>query len=300
MKIIFAGTPDFAVPSLQALLDSEHEVVAVYTQPDRKAGRGQRLTPSPVKQLALNNHCPVYQLVSLKDAAVQQQLTQFDADVMVVVAYGLILPQAVLDIPRLGCVNVHGSLLPIWRGAAPIQRAIAAGDAQTGVTIMQLDAGMDTGPMLKKVPYLIKADDTSATVYPVLADLGAQALLEVLNQLADGTAQPQLQDNALATHAKKITKQEGLIDWQQSSLMINNKVRAFNPWPVCYFEYQEKRIRVWHAQVLAEQTGAVPGTVVAKSSAGVDIATGDGVLRLLEIQLPGKAKQPASNYANWF
>ena len=298
MKIVFAGTPDFAVPSLQALLHSQHEVVGVYTQPDRKAGRGQKLSESPVKQLALANDLPVFQPSNLRNAEAQQQLADLEPDLMIIVAYGLILPQAVLDIPQYGCMNVHGSLLPLWRGAAPIQRAIEADDEQTGVTIMQLDAGMDTGPMLKKVVYTLNPEDTSASVYPILAALGAEALVQVVEQLEQGELNPEAQNDLEATHAAKITKQEALINWQESAKQIGNKVRAFNPWPVCYFEYNNERVRVWQCEVVKTATDKTPGTIVSQTPTGIDIATADGLLRILELQLPGKTRMSVKNFLN--
>jgi methionyl-tRNA formyltransferase len=298
LKIIFAGTPAFAASSLQALLDSEHEVVAVYTQPDRPAGRGRKLTASPVKALALEHGLPVLQPVSLRDEAAQQTLADFQADVMVVVAYGLILPEPVLNAPRLGCINVHASLLPRWRGAAPIQRAILAGDEQTGVTIMQMDVGLDTGDMLHKVVCPIEASDTAETLHDKLAILGAKALCETLLMLAEGFTKPEKQNDAHSNYAKKLQKAEAQIDWTQSAQALSRTVRAFNPWPVAYTPYDGKNLRIWFAQAVNEATDKPPGTVLAESREGVDVATGEGVLRIQQLQLPGGKALDAGQFLN--
>lgn len=304
LNIIFAGTPDFAARHLQALLDSEHNVIAVYTQPDRPAGRGKKLTPSPVKVLAEQAGIPVHQPESLRNEQAQAELAALGADIMVVVAYGLILPQAVLDTPRLGCINVHGSLLPRWRGAAPIQRAIWAGDAETGVTIMQMDKGLDTGAMLHKASLAIAPDDTSASLYDKLAAIGPQALLHTLAQLAMGKAVAEPQDDAQANYADKLSKEEALIDWRQPAAHIERCVRAFNPWPVSYFMLAGHNIKVWQAQVLDDASGQPPGTLLKAGKAGIDVATGDGVLRLLSLQPPGKKAMSCQDLLNarqdWF
>ena len=234
MKVIFAGTPEFSVKTLEALIHSSHSVVAVYTQPDRPAGRGRQLTKSPVKQLAEFNHIPVLQPTTLRDPVEQQKLMDFKADVMVVVAYGLILPKPVLSAPRLGCINIHASLLPRFRGAAPIQRAILAGDTETGITIMQMDEGLDTGAMLKKIYCPIEKTDTSATLHEKLAKLGADALIETLENLTTITPEPQ--DESKATYAHKISKEEAEIDWHTSAKELSQKIRAFDPWPVAFFK----------------------------------------------------------------
>ncbi|MFT7683871.1 MAG: methionyl-tRNA formyltransferase, partial [Moritella dasanensis] len=252
LRIIFAGTPDFAAKHLSALLNSEHQVIAVYSQPDRPAGRGKKLKPSDVKQLAVSHDIPVYQPASLRNEEAQQALSALDADLMVVVAYGLILPQVVLDTPRLGCINVHGSLLPRWRGAAPIQRSIWAGDAETGVTIMQMDLGLDTGAMLHKVTCPIAADETSASLYDKLAELGPQGLLETLAQISDNTAVAEVQDDEQSNYAAKLSKEEANIDWTQSAVEIERQVRAFNPWPVSYTQIAEQNVKIWQASVSEE------------------------------------------------
>lgn len=303
LKIIFAGTPEFAASSLAALLDSEHEVLAVYTQPDRPAGRGRKLTASPVKALALAHDLPVLQPVSLRDEGAQQELAAWNADVMVVVAYGLILPEPVLAAPRLGCINVHASLLPRWRGAAPIQRAILAGDTETGVTIMQMDKGLDTGDMLHIVTCPIEPTDTAETLHDRLAQLGSTALLHSLAELAEGKTQPQSQDDSQACYAEKLQKAEAHIDWQQSAEQLSRTVRAFNPWPVAFTRYNEKNLRIWLAIALpaadaAHDPAAAPGKVLAESRDGIDVATGDGILRVLQLQLPGGKALSAEQFLN--
>lgn len=304
LRIIFAGTPDFAAKHLAALLDSEHEVIAVYTQPDRPAGRGKKLKPSDVKELALTHDLPVYQPKTLRDETAQQELAALDADLMVVVAYGLILPQVVLDTPKLGCINVHGSLLPKWRGAAPIQRSIWAGDAETGVTIMQMDIGLDTGDMLHKVTCPIADDETSATLYNKLAELGPQGLIETLSQISAGTAVAEKQDDDLANYAAKLSKEEANIDWTQSAVEIERQVRSFNPWPVSYTQVAEQNVKIWQASVIDAATDAAPGTVISADKTGIQVATGNGILNLLNLQLAGKKAMPVQDILNarkeWF
>lgn len=302
LRIVFAGTPDFAARHLASLFSSQHEVVAVFTQPDRPAGRGKKLTPSPVKVLAEQHQVPVHQPQSLKKPEAQAELAQYQADVMVVVAYGLILPQAVLDLPRLGCLNVHGSLLPRWRGAAPIQRAIWAGDKDTGVTIMQMDKGLDTGAMLSKASLAIGQDDTSASLYEKLAELGPKALLDTLDQLESLSAE--VQDDSQANYAEKLSKEEAQIDWQQDAAFIERCVRAFNPWPVSHFTYQDQSIKVWQAEVVAGPNNQPPGTVLAAGKQGLDVATAQGILRITQLQLPNKKAMTVADVLNarqdWF
>ena len=304
LKLIFAGTPDFAARHLAALLSSDHEVVAVYTQPDKPAGRGQKLTASPVKDLALAHDLPVYQPASLRNEEAQVELAALGADLMVVVAYGLILPKAVLDTPRLGCLNVHGSLLPRWRGAAPIQRAIWAGDAETGVTIMQMDVGLDTGAMIRKVSCTIASDETSASLYDKLAELGPQALVDTLDAMAAGNTAAEVQDDALANYAQKLSKEEARIDWSMEAVAIERCIRAFNPWPISWFEVAEQTIKVWQATVIDSDHGQPVGTLLKADKQGIDVATGKGVLRLLTLQPPGKKAMSVPDLLNsrrdWF
>ncbi|KJV44759.1 methionyl-tRNA formyltransferase [Acinetobacter indicus] len=304
MKIIFAGTPEFAAVALDALLKTEHEIVAVYTQPDRKAGRGQKLTASAVKQLALAHDLPVYQPLHFKSSteeglAAQAELKALNADVMVVAAYGLILPQVVLDTPKYGCLNIHGSLLPRWRGAAPIQRAIATGDAETGVTIMKMAAGLDTGDMMYKTLCPITAEDTSASLHDKLAIQGAEAIVAVLaseQTLQQYLEQREVQDEALTVYAHKLSKAEAKIDWSQDAVTIDRNIRAFNPWPVAFIPLDEQRnLRVWGSVLSNEAVnGQSAGTILALDKQGVHVACGDGkAICLTSLQWPGgKALNP--------
>ena len=298
MKIIFAGTPEFAAVALAALLTTEHEIVAVYTQPDRKAGRGQKLSASAVKQLALTHNIPVYQPLHFKSSteeglAAQAELAALGADVMVVAAYGLILPQVVLDTPKYACLNIHGSLLPRWRGAAPIQRAIATGDTETGVTIMKMEAGLDTGDMLYKTFSPISAEDTSASVHDSLAAQGAKAIvtvlasIETLQQYLDSR---EVQDEALTVYAHKLSKAEAKIDWSMDALQIDRNIRAFNPWPVAFIQLDtEHNLRVWNSTLShlnAEQ--AQVGEIIAIDQHGVHVACANHtVITLTALQWPG-------------
>ncbi|EIM1709874.1 methionyl-tRNA formyltransferase [Aeromonas dhakensis] len=304
LKLIFAGTPDFAARHLAALLSSDHEVVAVYTQPDKPAGRGQKLTASPVKELALAHDLPVYQPASLRKEEAQTELAALGADLMVVVAYGLILPKVVLDTPRLGCINVHGSLLPRWRGAAPIQRSIWAGDAETGVTIMQMDVGLDTGAMIRKMSCPIAADETSASLYDKLAELGPQALVDTIDGMAAGDTAAEAQDDALANYAEKLSKEEARIDWSMDAAAIERCIRAFNPWPISWFEVADQTVKVWQAEVITQDHGQRAGTLLKADKQGIDVATGKGVLRLLTLQPPGKKAMSVTDLLNsrrdWF
>ncbi|UVO18153.1 methionyl-tRNA formyltransferase [Stutzerimonas stutzeri] len=285
MRIVFAGTPEFAAQHLQALLEAGRAVVAVYTQPDRPAGRGQKLAPSPVKQLAVQHGIPVYQPQTLREPAAQAELATLQADLMVVVAYGLILPQAVLDLPRLGCINSHASLLPRWRGAAPIQRAIEAGDDESGVTVMQMEAGLDTGPMLLKVSTPITAEDTGGTLHDRVAALGSQAVVRAVEALAAGTLQPEPQDDALATYAHKLSKDEARIDWRRPAVELERLVRAFNPWPICHTTLGGEALKVHAARLGAGQ--GEPGHILEASRNGLTVACGEGALSLTRLQLPG-------------
>ncbi|HDS1596627.1 TPA: methionyl-tRNA formyltransferase [Stenotrophomonas maltophilia] len=298
MRIVFAGTPEFAVSSLRAAA-RHHEVVAVYTQPDRPAGRGRGLAPSPVKLEAVARGIPVYQPESLKDEAAQQQLRELQPDLMVVVAYGLILPKAVLAIPTHGCWNVHASLLPRWRGAAPIQRAIQAGDTKTGVCLMQMEAGLDTGPVLLHQEVPIAATDTGGQLHDKLAELGAQVLSDGLGLLRAGIkpiARPQPEQGV--TYAHKLDKAEARLDWAQGADVLARTVRAFNPWPIAEATLAGERVRIHGAVALDEAHGQAPGTVLAASRDGIDIACGQGALRLRTLQREGGKAITAADYLN--
>lgn len=297
LRIIFAGTPDFSVPPLRALIDSPHQVAAVYTQPDRPAGRGRKLAPSPVKEVAIEGGIPVEQPADFKDPADVQRLADYRADLMVVVAYGLLLPESVLAAPRLGCINIHASILPRWRGAAPIQRAIQAGDAETGVAIMQMEKGLDTGPVYLTERTPIGPEETGGSLHDRLSALGAIALMKALPGIADGSLQARPQDGERAVYAHKLQKSEAWIDWQQPAQQIERQVRAFNPWPVAQTRYEDANLRVWDAHAMPGES-AEPGTVMAAGRDGVDVATGDGLLRITQLQLPGKRSMSAQDFIN--
>lgn len=310
LRIIYAGTPDFSVAALEALIASSHEVIAVYTQPDRPAGRGRGFKSSPVKEKALQHNIPVYQPESLKGASEQQQLKMLDADLMIVTAYGLLLPVPVLEAPRLGCINIHASLLPRWRGAAPIQRAILAGDKKTGITIMQMDKGLDTGDMLATAECDISDDDTAASLHDKLMLLGAETLMTALPEIAEQTSTRIKQDVAGTCYAAKLNKAEAEINWQSSALEIERAVRAYNAWPVAYSYYKKKssdvkssRLRIWQAEIVTQKiatsvANAIAGCVIAESGDGIDIYTGDGVLRITELQPEGKRRMSVADFLN--
>ena len=285
LRIVFAGTPEFAAEHLKALLNSPYEIVAVYTQPDRPAGRGQKLMPSPVKQLALENNIQVLQPPTLRNADAQAELAALQPDLMVVVAYGLILPQVVLDIPRLGCINSHASLLPRWRGAAPIQRAVEHGDAESGVTVMRMEAGLDTGPMLLKVVTPISAADTGGTLHDRLAEMGPPAVVQAIAGLAAGTLEGEVQNDELATYAHKLNKDEARLDWRRPAVELERLVRAFNPWPITHSTLNGEALKVL-AATLADGKGA-PGEVLGASKDGLIVACGEQALCLTRLQLPG-------------
>lgn len=321
MRIVFAGTPEFAAAHLAALLEAGETVAAVYTQPDRPAGRGQRLRESPVKQLAAARGIPVLQPESLRGAEAAEALAHIAPDLMVVVAYGLLLPRAVLATPRLGCVNVHASLLPRWRGAAPIQRAILAGDTESGVSLMQMDEGLDTGPVLRTVRCPIAPRDTAATLHDRLAALGARALVQLVRDLRESPVAAVPQTEAGVTYARKIERAEAEIDWQDDAAAIERRVRAFNPWPVARTTLGGEVLRVWEAAALGgdgahgrngggahggdgalggdgDGPGAEPGEVLAAGREGIEVAAGAGRLRITGMQLPGGRPIRAADYLN--
>ncbi|MDP2879735.1 MAG: methionyl-tRNA formyltransferase [Sulfuricella sp.] len=295
MRLIFAGTPEFAAVALVALIEAGHDVALVLTQPDRPAGRGMRLTPSPVKQLALRHGLSVLQPAALKDAEVRAQLAAVNADAMIVAAYGLLLPSAVLALPRLGCLNIHASLLPRWRGAAPIQRAILAGDPETGITIMQMDSGLDTGGMLLRAALQIADEDTAQTLHDKLAVLGASSIVSALRQLAQGTLRAQPQNDSAATYAAKLSKAEGLIDWRKSAAEIARAVHAYNPFPVAQARLRAETWRIWQAQAAQRSEGS-PGEILQADRDGILVRCGEGALLLKELQKAGGKRLPASSF----
>ncbi|MEI6893650.1 MAG: methionyl-tRNA formyltransferase [Colwellia sp.] len=313
LKIIFAGTPDFAAQHLLSLINSEHDVVAVYCPPDKPAGRGKKLTACATKLLALEHGIMVEQPINFKSSDDQQQLAQYNADIMVVVAYGLLLPEIILNSPRLGCINVHGSILPKWRGAAPIQRSLEAGDKKTGVTIMQMDKGLDTGDMILATECAIEDTDTSASLYEKLAKLGPVALIETLTLMAQANYQASehniAQDNTLATYAHKLDKTEAELNWQLGATELHRKIRAYIPWPVSQFTFEESekkhhRLRVWQASVQEYKGNLAPGTILKADKEGIDVVTSNKVLRLEVMQLPGKktlaVKDILNGRSEWF
>lgn len=296
LRIIFAGTPEFAAQHLQALLASQHEIIAVYTQPDRPAGRGQKLVPSAVKALAVEHNIPVFQPKNLKALEDQQQLAALNADLMVVVAYGLLLPQAVLAAPRLGCINSHASLLPRWRGAAPIQRAVEAGDAESGVTVMQMELGLDTGPMLLKVSTPISQHDTGGSLHDRLAELGANAIIEAVDKLAAGQLTGEVQNDALACYAHKLSKQKAEINWQRPALELARQIRAFNPWPISFTSINQQPLKIHAAEVTSGKGHA--GQIIAIEKDAIVVACGTDALRLTRIQLPNAKAMNVSDVLN--
>lgn len=297
LRIIFAGTPEFAAKHLEALLEHKYNVVACYTQPDRPSGRGKKLQPSAVKQVALENDIPVCQPLSLKNEDAQAELESWNADLMIVVAYGLLLPKAALDTPKFGCINVHGSILPKWRGAAPIQRSVLAGDSETGVTIMQMDVGLDTGDMLLVETCPITAQDTSGSIYSKLEQIGPGALLKTVEQIANGTVVAESQNDDLATYAHKLTKQEAEIDWSDSAKIIDQKVRGYQPWPVAYAIIQDNAVKVWQVEVQAGSNKPA-GEIISADKSGILVSTGEGAINILQLQPPGKKAMSAADFLN--
>lgn len=303
LRIVFAGTPEFAAASLQALLDkqteNQYELIGVYTQPDRPAGRGQKLVQSPVKQLAIANDIPVYQPLNFKQDEDKAQLAALDADMMIVAAYGIILPKVVLDTPKFGCINVHASLLPRWRGAAPIHRSLMAGDSETGITIMQMDVGLDTGDMLLKAHCDIKPTDTSETLHDRLAVLGGSALINALEKFKAGTLVPEQQDENLTCYAAKLTKQEGEINWATSAELIERQVRGLSPWPVTYTNSLAGVMKIHAAQITSiNNEPSKPGNIIAVSREGIVVATGQGSLLITEIQFAGGKRMKVQDALN--
>ena len=302
LRIVYAGTPEFAVPALLSLLKANYVVCAVYTQPDRPAGRGRKLQPSPVKKIATEWNIPVCQPSSLKEESAQQILQAHQADIMIVAAYGLILPPPVLQMFPHGCINIHASLLPRWRGAAPIHRAILAGDTETGITIIQMDKGLDTGDMLLKITYPISVGMNADQLHDQLAALGSDAILETLSLLEKNAFQPEPQNDDESCYAAKLEKSEALINWQHTAAELARQVNAFNPWPVAETYLKNKRLRIWEATAVTPQTPSTstqkPGDIISTSASGIDVLTGDGILRLHKIQLPGKKPIEVAAFLN--
>ncbi|KEY91266.1 methionyl-tRNA formyltransferase [Candidatus Photodesmus blepharus] len=303
LRIIFAGTPNFAVYHLMTLLSSEHKVVAIYTRPDRLAGRGKKLTSSPIKNMALKHDIPIYQPENFNSDCSKQQLMDLNADLMVVVAYGLLLPKAIINIPKFGCINVHGSILPLWRGAAPIQRSILAGDNKTGITIIRMSVKLDAGDILKVASLPIKSNDTTASMCEKLAKLGSKILISCLKNIANNTVITQKQNHEFASYAKKLKKEEARINWKHSAKYIERSIRAFNPWPISYFRTGNNNIKVWKSSVSEVNSKESAGTIIQMDKTGIYVATGDGILILESLQVPGKkialVQDILNTQANW-
>jgi len=298
MNLVFAGTPEFSVPALRSLLAAGHRIVAVYTQPDRPAGRGRRLTPSPVKDVALAHGLAVHQPATLRNDTETAVLRALQPDAMIVIAYGLLLPKPILEIPKHGCINVHASLLPRWRGAAPIQRAIEAGDSETGVTIMQMEEGLDTGPMLAAAATPIAETDTGASLHDRLSEMGAQLLVETLAHLAADRIRPQPQDPARACYATKLSKDEARLDWTASAGVLARRVRAFNPWPVAQTSLNGQTLRLWMATDEPDGKDAEPGTILSADGSGIRVRCGEGVLCITRLQAEGGKPLDAGTFLN--
>lgn len=297
LRVIFAGTPEFAAKHLEVLIEHKYNVVACYTQPDRPSGRGKKLQPSAVKQIALENNIPVCQPLSLKNEDAQTELESWNADLMIVVAYGLLLPKAALDTPKFGCINVHGSILPKWRGAAPIQRSVLSGDKETGVTIMQMDVGLDTGDMLLIETCPITKEDTSGSIYTKLENIGPDALLKTVEQIAAGTVSAEKQNDELATYAHKLTKQEAEIDWSESAHIIDQKVRGYQPWPVAYTKIQDNAVKIWQVEIV-ESSSKPAGEIISADKSGIVVAAGSNAIKIIQLQPPGKKAMTAADFLN--
>ena len=298
MNIIFAGTPEIAAGVLQALIDADYSITACLTQPDRPQGRGLKLSPSAVKSCALQNNIQALQPKSLKKPDIQQQLKLMQPELMIVMAYGLILPQAVLDIPKLGCINIHASILPRWRGAAPIQHSILAGDTESGITIMQMDAGLDTGDILSIYPCPVLQTDTSEHLHDRLSALAQTSIIDFLTKLQAGKIQPTKQSDSNASYAHKIDKQQAKINWSSSAAEIDRSIRAYNPWPIAFTKFNDQQIRIWQAEIFTsteQKTKAIPGTILSSDKHGILVATGKGIIKLLVMQFPGKKMLPVAD-----
>lgn len=298
LKIVFAGTPEFVLPSLNALYESKHELLAVFTQPDRPAGRGRKMQPSAAKTWALENNVPVYQPLNFKSEESIAELANLKPDILVVIAYGLILPKRILALPRLGCINVHASKLPAWRGASPIQQAILHGDKDTGVTIMQMDAGMDTGDKLIEVTCPLYPHDTAKSLHDRLSEISAAPLLETLELLATGKASPQKQNNDLATYAPKINKEDAEINWQQSAEVIDRQIRGYNPWPIAYSKINEDVFRIFEAKIVDYTGNKKPGTVLSIDKKGILVATAKDAILIESIQFAGSKQMKVADWLN--
>lgn len=296
MKILFMGTPDFSVSTLEALIQAGHEIVGVVTQPDKPKGRGKAMMAPPVKQKALEHGIKVFQPIKVREQQVIDELAQLKPDIGVVIAFGQILPQNLLDMPKLGCVNVHASLLPKYRGAAPIQRVILDGETETGVTIMQMDAGLDTGDMISFVTIEIKDDETGGSLHDKLAVAGANLLIETLKDIENGTAKRVKQDDSLSNYAAKLTKELGEISFEKSAVEIDRLIRGLNPWPSAYTQYEGKTLKIWKASVNKENKGGKPGEIIQVTKKSIDVQTGNGILELLEVQLEGKKRMDVGSF----
>ncbi len=298
LKIIYAGTPEVAVPALVALSQSEHRIVAVYTQPDRPSGRGRKLRASPVKQAAIDLGIPIYQPQSFKSATDVVDLKALQPDLMVVAAYGLILPSEILEAPRMGCINIHASLLPRWRGAAPIQRAILAGDSETGITIMQMDKGLDTGDMLAKQSVIIRPDWNAGELHDDLMQCGAELLIPTINRLVKGELRPERQDEAKVSYADKLIKSEAEVDWNKSAETLQREVRAYASWPVSFTQFEGNPVRIWRACVLNGSSTMPTGHIIEHNKQGIRVSCGSGVLQISELQFSGKKRCSAAQALN--